>query len=57
MLSAGVSLEIFQGRREGVEGGQELRHFDKHLSKTQEIEVPQRNILEFFLLDKLKIAF
>ena len=57
MLSAGVSLEIFQGRRERVEGGQELRHFDKHLSKTQEIEVPQWNILEFFLLDKLKIAF
>ena len=34
----------------------ELGYFDKNLSKTQEKETPQGNILEFFLLDIVKVT-
>ena len=35
----------------------ELTHFDKYFVKTQDKEVLQGNILEFFLLDTLKTTF
>ena len=45
--------EIFQGRG----GFVKLGHFDKHFIKTLGKQAPQGKILEFFLLDTLKITF
>ena len=50
-MSAGVQPEIFQG------SFVELVHFDRRLFKNNRKKAPHGNILEFFLLEILKVTF
>ena len=49
---SGVQPEIFQGRGDFVK----LGHFNKHFIKKSRKKAPKGKILEFFLLDVLKVT-
>ena len=53
MVITGTQPEIFQSRGSFAK----LRHFDKHFIKRSRKKDSQGKLLEFFLLDTLKLHF